>query len=60
MYNKHLPCLKSCAFVNSGEISVLTPSLAVRALKNIKPVQQYGRLKTVTMVSENLYSHYPS
>ena len=31
-YNKHLPYLKSCAFVNLGEIAVLALSIIVRAL----------------------------
>ena len=56
MYNKHLPCLKSWAFVNLGEISVLTLSITVRALTPAEPVQQYGQLETVVKDTENLYT----
>ena len=55
-YNKHLPCLKSWAFVNLGEISVLTLSITVRALTPAEPVQKYGQLETVVKDTENLYS----
>ena len=43
---------KMLCFINLGEISVLTLFTTVRALK---PVQQYGRLETVTMEMEKLY-----
>ena len=50
---KRLPlCLKCCAFINLGEINAFTLSTI---LSRIKPVQQYGRLKLVTMEIEKLY-----
>ena len=50
---KRLPrCLKCCTFVNLGEIDAFTLSTIV---SRIKPVQQYGRLKIVTMEMEKLY-----
>ena len=55
-YNQHLPCLKCSAFVNLVEISVLAPFTVFYNSTRIRPVQQYGRLKTITIVSENLYN----
>ena len=50
---KRLPwCLKCCAFINLGEIIAFTLSTI---LSRIKPVQQYGQLKLVTMEMEKLY-----
>ena len=50
---KCLPwCLKRCAFINLGEINTFTLCIIV---SRIKPVQQYGRLKLVTMETEKLY-----
>ena len=52
---KCLPwCLKCCAFINLGEINAFTLSTI---LSRIKPVQQYGQLKLVTMEMEKLYSY---
>ena len=50
---KRLPWrLKCCAFINLGEINAFTLSTI---LSRIKPVQQYGRLKLLTMEMEKLY-----
>ena len=49
----HNKWLESCAFINLGEISILTLSTTVHVLK---PVQQYGQLQTVTMEMQWLYS----
>ena len=50
---KRLPwCLKCCAFINLGEINTFTLCIIV---SRIKPVEQYGRLKLVTMETEKLY-----
>ena len=54
---KRLPwCLKCCAFINLGEINALTLSTI---LSRIKPIQQYGRLKLVTMDMEKFYRTFP-
>ena len=42
-------------FINLGEIIAFTLSTI---LSRIKPVQQYGRLKLVTMEMEKLYLKY--
>ena len=48
---KRLPwCLKCCAFINLGEINAFTLSTI---LSRIKPIQQNGRLKLVTMEMHN-------
>ena len=52
LYNKHLPRLESCSFINLGKISILRPFATVRILK---PVQQYDRLETITMDVQQLY-----
>ena len=46
MYNKYLPWFHCYAFINLGRIIVLTPPTMLHTLK---PVQQYGQLKGVTM-----------
>ena len=43
---------KMLYFINSGKINAFTLSIIV---SRIKPVQQYGRLKLVTMEMERLY-----
>ena len=53
-YNQHLPRLKYSAFVNLAEIRALAPFTVFYNSTRIRPVQQYGRHKTVTIVSENL------
>ena len=49
---KRLPwCLKCYTFINLSEINAFTPFTIVSL---IKPVQQYGRLKLVTMEMQKL------
>ena len=54
-YNQHLPCLKCSAFVNWQKLGILIPFTVFDNSMCIRPVQQYGRLKTATIASENLY-----
>ena len=53
LYKRLLWCLKCCAFINLGEINVFTLGTIVSLIKH---VQQYGRLKLVTMEMEKLYT----
>ena len=51
--HKCLPwCLKCYTFINLNEINAFTPFTIVL---RIKPVQQYGRLRLVTMEMQKLY-----
>ena len=52
LYKRLLWCLKCCTFINLSEINAFTLSTIDLC---IKPFQQYGQLKLVTMEMEKLY-----